>query len=97
MSDKTALLILSEIVQSLEGIREIAMDLSQQSISYQQTRLPEHDIQEVDMSAEGVLELESMAGAEELEAAEVLLNGCDEIEERAVEMIKICLEFGSPI
>ena len=92
MSDKTALVILSEIVQSLEDLREIAHEMERSD------RLSDEQIQAEEWSAEQVHKYEaSILRESDQEAAETLLVGCHEIEEKAVEMIKLCLEFTPPL
>jgi hypothetical protein len=99
MSDKTALVILSEIVQSLQNIREIAHELTCQSTSKgPPERLSDEQVEAEEWSAKDVHEFEdSTLGSGEQEASTALLAGCHEIEGKAVEMLKLCLEFTPPL
>jgi hypothetical protein len=100
MNDKTALVILSEIVQSLEDIREIAHELTRQSMSRGPPDPLDEQLEAKEWSAEQVHEFEdkvSVLSNDDREAATALLAGCREIEEKAVEMIKLCLEFTPPL
>jgi hypothetical protein len=100
MNDKTALVIFSEIVQSLGGIREIAHELTRQSMSRgPPDRLSDEQIEAEAWGAEQVHKYEdsTLSESEDSEAATALLAWCREIEEKAVEMIKLCIEFVPPL
>jgi hypothetical protein len=92
MSDKTALVILSEIVQSLEDLREIAHEVGHPD------HLSDEQVAAEEWSAEKVHEYEASFLSEgDQEAATALLAGCRKIEEKVIEMIELCLEFTPPL
>ncbi|MDD1721337.1 MAG: hypothetical protein LUP95_05060 [Euryarchaeota archaeon] len=98
MSDKKALIIFSEIVQSLEEIRDIAKDLVKQGESKEGVIISDEEIALQQMSGAPIHQLKSADYyINEEEAGRTLLRGCQEIEEKTVEMIQLCLEFTHPL
>ncbi len=93
---KTAVVILSEILQSLEDVREVADDLRSHKLSH--AMHSEVEIEDASLSAKEVYDIESRdTNAHEMEAGLELLEGCRVIEDKAVEMIRLCLEFIHPL
>lgn len=95
----TALVILSELVQSLEGIREVAHVLSVTAAKDgRPDRLPDGQIEADEWSAKDVHEYEdSILSSVEQDIATALIAGCQELEDKAVEMIQLCLQFTHPL
>jgi hypothetical protein len=95
----TALAILSELVQSLEGIREVAHVLSVDAAKDgRPDRLSDEQTEAEEWSAKDVHEYEdSILSSGEQDTATALIVGCREIEDKAVEMIRLCLEFTHPL
>jgi hypothetical protein len=61
-------------------------------------RLSDEQIEAEEWSAKDVHEFEdSTLGSGEQETATALLEGCREIEAKAIEMVKLCLEFTPPL
>ncbi len=89
MSDKTALVILSEIVQSLEDVRNVAEQLRDEG----GVRFTDEEIESQELTAKEVEEIE----AEEQDVAGKLFTGCRKIEDEALAMIQLCCEFRPPL
>ncbi len=89
MNDKTALVILSEIVQSLEGVRNVAEQLRDEA----GLRLTDEEIESQELTAKEVEEIDR----EEGDVAGKLLSGCRKIEDEALAMIQLCCEFRPPL
>ena len=102
MGDKTALIIFSEIVQSLEEVRALAADIFMQ-IEAKSQKLSDEEIAVEELALRAmrgtrIPELKSTDFfADEEQAEFTLLKGCAEIEEKTVEMIELCLEFTPPL
>ncbi|MGZ4904331.1 MAG: hypothetical protein ACXV5F_07025 [Halobacteriota archaeon] len=95
MSDKTALVLFSEIVQSLDKIRDVVTEVFEAAEEGKKTQFSEESVQQLDLSTRDVQQLESNVPffCEEEERAQMLWDGCQKMETEAIELIKVCLEF----
>ncbi|MGZ4848659.1 MAG: hypothetical protein ACXV2D_04075 [Halobacteriota archaeon] len=95
MGDKTALVLLSEMVQSLDEIRCRVTEVFEAIEEGKKAQFSEESVQQLDLSTREVQQLETGLPffCEEEERAKALWEGCQNIETEAVGLIKICLEF----
>jgi Zn-dependent peptidase ImmA (M78 family) len=91
MSDKKALLLLSEILQKIDEVREIAQGVSNEAIRF---RVEYGNLSDEEREAQGLndKQKQELETNSERDAASELLRGCAEIEEKARELIKICID-----
>ncbi len=99
MTDKTALVLFSEVVQSLDRVRDILTEVFEAVEEGKHSQFSEESVQQLDLSTRDVQQFEDDVPffCEEQERAQRLWDGCQTIETEAIELIKICLEFTPPL
>ncbi len=98
--DKLALAYLSDILQAAKELRLVAVDIAAHVDSWEETRMPDEEIHEHQLTAYTVEALAASAKAfakSRKEAAQVLQDGCTAIEKAAVDMMESCLILWPPL